>query len=126
MTLNLSMIILFVKDIDKLKKFYSERFQLTLVEETPGQWVVLQAGACQLGLHQIPAAYLEAAANDTHSESNTKMVFDVDEDIAGLRGRLLKQQVSLKDLQSFDNYPFVLCDGEDPEGNVFQLRQRKI
>jgi catechol 2,3-dioxygenase-like lactoylglutathione lyase family enzyme len=119
------MIILFVKDIDKLKKFYTESFQLVQVEETPGQWLVLQAGSCQLGLHQIPAAYLEAAANESNCESNTKMLFDVDEDIVALRERLLKQNAQLKDIQSFDNYPFLLCDGEDPEGNIFQLRQRK-
>lgn len=124
--MKLNMIILFVRDIDKLKNFYADNFQLPLAEETPGQWVVLQAGTCQLGLHQIPAAYLEAAANDGNCESNTKMVFDVEEDIAGLRERLLKQHVPLKGLQSFDNYPFLLCDGEDPEGNVFQLRQRKV
>ncbi len=123
--MNLSMIILFVKDIDKIKKFYTERFQLGLVEETPGQWVVLQAGSCQVGLHQIPPAYLETTGNEANCESNTKLVFDLDEDIAALRERLLKQHVQVKDIQSFDNYPFLLCDGEDPEGNVFQLRQRK-
>lgn len=125
MKMNLSMIILFVKDIDKVKKFYTEGFQLVMVEETPGQWVVLDAGNCQLGLHQIPAAYLEAAASESNCESNTKIVFDVDEDIISLRERLLKQNVQVKDLQSFDNYPFLLCDGKDPEGNVFQLRQRR-
>ncbi len=124
MKLNLSMIILFAKDIDKLKNFYAENFQLALIEETPGQWVVLQAGSCQLGLHQIPAAYLQGAAIESNCESNTKLVFDVNEDLVALRERLLKQNVQLKDVQSYDNYPFLLCDGEDPEGNVFQLRQR--
>lgn len=125
MSLSITMIILFVKDINKLKNFYTESFQLATVEETPGQWVVLQAGSCQLGLHQIPAGYLEAA-NDSNCESNTKMVFDIDEDIIFLRERLLKQNVRVKGLQSFDNYPFLLCDGEDSEGNVFQLRQKKV
>ena len=126
MKLTLGMVILFVKDINKLKIFYTESFQLVTVEETPGQWVALQAGSCQLGLHQIPAAYLEAAASESNCESNTKIVFDVNEDIISLRERLLKQNVQVKDLQSFDNYPFLLCDGEDPEGNIFQLRQKKV
>jgi hypothetical protein len=31
----------------------------------------------------------------------------------------------VKEITTFDNYDYWLCDGEDPEGNVFQLRQRK-
>lgn len=38
MKLTIGMIILFVKDINTLKKFYTENLQLKLVEETPSQW----------------------------------------------------------------------------------------
>jgi hypothetical protein len=31
----------------------------------------------------------------------------------------------MKEIKTFDNYDYWLCDGEDLEGNVFQLKQRK-
>jgi predicted enzyme related to lactoylglutathione lyase len=125
MKLTISMIILFVKDINNLKKFYTENLQLELEEEIPSQWVVLSAGSCQIGLHQIGPGYLATAANESNCESNTKIVFELDEDISSVRARLVKDNIQVREIKSFDNYPYLLCDGEDPEGNVFQLRQNK-
>jgi hypothetical protein len=29
----------------------------------------------------------------------------------------------MRDLKRFPGFPMLMCDGEDPEGNVFQLSQ---
>jgi hypothetical protein len=31
----------------------------------------------------------------------------------------------MQEVTTFDGYDFWLCDGKDPEGNVFQIKQRK-
>jgi catechol 2,3-dioxygenase-like lactoylglutathione lyase family enzyme len=122
--LHLDTVLLFVQDPDKLKDFYTRFFQLELVEEIPGEWILLKAGLVYIGLHKIGDAYLESAANRVNTESNFKLIFDVNEDLDSLRKQLLNQEVAMRDLKTFPNYPYLLCDGEDPEGNVFQLRQK--
>jgi catechol-2,3-dioxygenase len=125
MKLNLSSIILFVQDVEKLKSFYAGILQLEIIEEFTSEWLLLQAGNCSIGLHKIGEQYAENGQEPFKFDNNTKIVFEIDEDIHQTREKLLAQNVSLKEVKTFDNYDFWLCDGEDPEGNVFQLKQKK-
>ncbi len=54
---------------------------------------------------------------------NAKLAMTVDRDVAELRTELIAKGVRMRNLKS---YPGTgpLCDGVDPEGNVFQLAQR--
>ncbi|MFM9837503.1 MAG: hypothetical protein ACKVOQ_04520 [Cyclobacteriaceae bacterium] len=123
MKVSFTCLIIFAQDVDKLKTFYIEKLHLELIEETKSVWVLLKAGQCEIGLHKIGEQYLEGAAFKV--DNNTKVVFEIDEDIFQLRMDLLKGGVSLREIKQFDGYDYLLCDGEDPEGNVFQLRQRR-
>jgi catechol-2,3-dioxygenase len=125
MQLSLDTVMLFVQKIDTMRHFYAQVLQLPIVEETPGQWVLLKAGHCHIGLHQIPAQYLQDSKPINPEESNTKIIFSVTEDLFALRERLVAQQVVLQDIKTFEGYDYWLCNGQDPEGNVFQLKQRK-
>jgi len=126
MKISMEGIIIFVQDVPKLKRFYINNLGLQLVEETDdGGWVLLGAGQCTIGLHKIGQGYAGPESAAPLCESNTKLVFEVGDDLAGLRDRLLQAGVLLRELKTFPNYGFWICDGEDPEGNVFQLRQRK-
>jgi predicted enzyme related to lactoylglutathione lyase len=125
MTFNLGSIVLFVQDVDKLKAFYVDVFQLVIIEEYPSEWLLLQAGNCSIGLHKIGKEYREEGQKPFKFDNNTKIVFDIEEDIHQTREKLLAKNVLLKEVKTFDGYGYWLCDGEDPEGNVFQLRQRK-
>ncbi|MCW3463538.1 hypothetical protein [Chitinophaga nivalis] len=125
MKLNLSTIVLFVQHVDKLKCFYVDILHLEIIEEIPSEWLLLKAGNCHIGLHKIGNAYLSPDAAAFKFDNNTKMVFEITEDIHTVRDYLLQQAVSMKAITTFDNYDFWLCDGEDPEGNVFQLKQKK-
>jgi hypothetical protein len=40
-----------------------------------------------------------------------------------LREKLLSRGVRMRDLKRYDGFAQLMCDGEDPEGNVFQLSQ---
>ena len=95
-----------------------------MVEEIISEWVLLDAGNCKLGLHRADAAFRNENAMEYKVNNNTKLV--VDQDIFELRNSLLKQNVVIREIKTFDNFDFRICDGEDPDGNVFQLKQRKI
>ncbi|WP_430612575.1 hypothetical protein [Flavobacterium sp. JP2137] len=45
--------------------------------------------------------------------------------LKALRERLVLKNVEIRDIKTFENYGFWLCDGVDPEGNVFQLKSAK-
>lgn len=124
MKLKLTSIIIFVQSIEVLKDFYVGILALEIVEESNG-WLLLKAGGCQIGLHKIGEQYLEENQEAFKFDNNTKLVFEVDEDLYALREQLIAQQVTLGEVKTFDNYDYFLCDGEDPEGNVFQLKQQK-
>lgn len=125
MKLKLTSIIIFVQNIEVLKDFYVGILALEIVEEYGNNWLLLKAGDCQIGLHKIGEQYLEENQEAFKFDNNTKIVFEVDEDLFALREQLIAQEVTLGEVKTFDNYDFYLCDGKDPEGNVFQLKQKK-
>jgi hypothetical protein len=124
MNVQLSTIILYVKDVQLLKIFYVENFNLKVIEEDP-VWALLDAGGAYIGLHKIGDQYLEEIEADHIFDNNTKIVFDIDMDIEAARNELIAKNIQMRDIKTFQDYPFWLCDGTDPEGNVFQLRSKK-
>jgi catechol-2,3-dioxygenase len=125
MKLKLDTIIIFVQNIEVLKDFYVGVLELEVIEDYDSGWLLLKAGNCHIGLHKIGEQYSEGNQEAFKFDNNTKIVFEVDEDLYQLREKLLAQQVSIQAIKTFDNYNYLLCDGEDPEGNVFQLKQKK-
>ncbi|RBQ09958.1 VOC family protein [Pedobacter miscanthi] len=120
--LNLDTIILFVQDVTLLKSFYVDILELEILEETRSEWLLLKAGNCNIALHKIGDQY--KSKEPFKSDSNTKLVFEVD-DINAVRDYLLSEKTLINEIKTFPDYNYWLCDGEDPEGNVFQLKQRK-
>lgn len=125
MKLKLDTIILFVQSIDKLKLFYVDILELEIVEELESEWLLLKAGNCNIGLHRIGEQYLDDNETEFKFDNNTKIIFEIDEDINKIRKNLLDKEISMNEVKTFDNYNYWICDGEDPEGNVFQLKQKK-
>lgn len=126
MKAQLDTIILFVKDVDLLKRFYCEAFQCEVLEELPSEWVLLKAGHGKLGLHKTGDQYRNEDAENVAGENNCKMVFAIDEDIRVVRERLLFHQALMREVKNFPGHPYTVCDGADPEGNVFQLKQMTL
>ncbi|HMS65630.1 MAG TPA: hypothetical protein PKD83_10300 [Ignavibacteria bacterium] len=125
MKFSLNSIILFVQDTEKLKQFYTTFLKLEVIEETKSEWVLLKSGNCSIGLHKAGVEYQVSEDEEINHESNTKIVFDTDMDIFKIREEFLKNDVKMREIRTFENYDYQLCDGEDPEGNVFQIRQKK-
>lgn len=126
MKFNLDTIILYVQNVDKLKSFYTNVFGLEIVEDDQLIWTLLKAGNGYIGLHKIGDQYLDKIKEGYKFDNNTKIVFEIHEDINKTRQLLIDQNVSMREIKTFHNYDYFLCDGEDPEGNVFQLKYKKL
>lgn len=122
---NLDTIILYVQNVDNLKDFYINTFNIKILEEYQSLWALLDAGTCKIGLHKIGEQYWDASKGTFKFDSNAKIVFEIDEDLNEVRKYLINQNVVMREIKTFDDYNYWLCDGEDPEGNVFQMKQRK-
>jgi len=122
---SLDTIILYVQNVEKLKSFYSQTFNFSIVDEYESSWALLGAGEAKIGLHKIGEQYLNKNRGEFKFDNNTKIVFAIDGDINQVRTNFINANILMREIKTFDNYDFWLCDGEDPEGNVFQLKQRK-
>ncbi len=125
MKLNLDTIIIFVQSVDNLKPFYVDILKLDIIEESKSEWLLLKAGNCKIGLHKIGEQYFDNTKPQFKFDNNTKVVFEIDEDIKKFRQLLIDKMISMKEIKTFNNYDYWICDGEDPEGNIFQLKQKK-
>lgn len=124
MPIRLEKIIIFCADVDKLVTFYQDCFHLTLVGEADSNWTVLNAGQTHLAFHKIGAEYLPQNTEDFKiQDSNVKLVFEIDSDLHSFRQKLIDEEVDVRDIRQFPGYPYIMCDGNDPEGNVFQIIQ---
>jgi catechol-2,3-dioxygenase len=123
MNTSLSRIILYVQDVGLLTRFYRDILGLPIVQEIADEWVVFRPGSCELALHRVGRPYRVADASSWKVETNVKLVLVVTRDIAELRAELVTKGVPMREIKSYPGFPGPLCDGEDPEGNVFQLQQ---
>ncbi len=124
MNISLNRIILFSKNVEGLRDFYMQHFNFKMVQEISGEWVVLNAGQMEIAFHKIGSDFTKENDEPFRVDSNTKLVFNIDSDLSAFREGLLGQGVALREIKSFPGFDYLLCDGEDPEGNVFQLSQK--
>jgi len=121
MAVRLNRIILYVQDVERLAAFYRDTFGLRVIEAIEGEWAVLDAGPCEIALHRIGKPWRVENTADWKVESNAKLVLAVDRPLAELRAELIAKGVAMREIKSYPGLTGELCDGEDPEGNVFQL-----
>ncbi len=121
---SLGRIIIFGHLVDKLKAFYIENFNFSIIEEIKDQWIVLNAGQIEIAIHKIGPRYEPEDGKEFRVESNTKLVLYIKGDLTGFRQRLIDKGVVIGDIKSFEGINSLFCDGEDPEGNIFQIEQR--
>ena len=126
MTTRLTRVILFCNDVEKLKQFYQQHFTFTIAEEIKNEWVVLNAGPIEIAFHRIGEAYRNQNVKPFRIESNIKLVLSTDANITLFRTKLMQAGVPMQEIKSFAGYNYLFCDGEDTEGNVFQIVTPKI
>ncbi len=109
MTLRIRRIILFARDVPALLLFYRDVLGLEVLAEEEG-WAELDGGGCRLALHRGRPAKAAKIVFSSRSVSR-------DRDVLVKRGARMGPARTLGRLH--------LCDGKDPEGNVFQLSNRR-
>lgn len=118
----MSRVVLFVDDIKKMTEFYGNVIGLGEFLSDSDDFVIFQADGVDLCLHKIPTEYVDGSSSyQPREDSYIKLVF-YSETPENERKILLEKGVKMKEPVYFKE--LVLCDGFDPEGNVFQISNR--
>jgi extradiol dioxygenase family protein len=122
MKAEVSRIILFVDDIDAMSVFYGGVLGL---DKLPGEsegYVCFSAGGCEVCLHSLPEQYRsESDEYPKREDTYVKFVFRSD-DVGRDRKYLLDNGLRMNEIVRYGEID--LCDGADPEGNIFQISTR--
>ena len=118
--------VIYVKDLARLAKFYEIVSDLK-VREIDNSHIRLESDAFQLVILQVPkriANSIEICEPPLPRENTAiKLVFFV-ESISAARDRIRALGGDLNASEKEWKYgSHTVCDGHDPEGNIFQLRQ---
>jgi predicted enzyme related to lactoylglutathione lyase len=115
--------ILYVKDLDRMKRFYSEMLHTNPTHsDWTDSWATFDTGSARFSLHAIPAEIAKsiviASPPIAREEQSLKLSFEVN-DVESERARLesLGAQILRRPWQKSGE----ACDAVDPEGNVFQI-----
>lgn len=118
--------VIFAKDIRKVAVFYEQLVSLSVTHAEPGH-IVLESDTLQLVIHGIPKKIADsihiATPPAVREETPIKLFFPVASLAdARIRAEQLGGQLG-PSKKEWEAREFRACDGHDPEGNVFQLRQ---
>ena len=115
--------ILYVKDLDLMKRFYGEMLGIVPTNrQWTDEWATFETGGARFSLHAIPAEIaknIEIADPPPPREADpVKLIFEV-KDVEVERARL--ESLGIQVLRRPWQKPGEACDAVDPEGNIFQI-----
>ena len=118
--------VLYAKDLQRLVEFYSAVARLDIQSVQKG-FAVLGREPSQLVIVQIPKRIADSIDISTPPERRddtpVKLVFSV-EDIASVRTTAAERGGAVNAIEHEWKFEGArVCDGHDPEGNIFQIRQ---
>jgi|SRR5215469_1185529 len=118
--------VLYAKDLQRLVAFYAAVTGLDVQSVQKG-FAVLGGEPSRLVIVRIPKHIADAidiaTPPERREDTPIKLVFSVD-DIAGVRNRAAELGGILDAVEREWEFEGArVCDGHDPEGNVFQVRQ---
>ena len=114
---------LYVKDLERMKRFYAGVLGTEPTNESwTNIWATFDRGGIRFALHAIPAdtaENIEITSPPVLRENQpVKLTFEV-KDVEGERQRL--ESLGIRTLRRPWQQPGEACDAVDPEGNIFQL-----
>ena len=113
--------VVFVADVPRMTVFYRELFSMHVLQGD-ADFAVLESDGLQLTIHALRG---EPGNTATRVDTYLKLCFPVDR-IADARARAPSLGGELWPPENEWTAPergFRACDGRDPEGNVFQVRE---
>jgi predicted enzyme related to lactoylglutathione lyase len=122
-------IVLFAKDIERTARFYQALLSLAMVHSARDH-IVLESADAALVIHGIPARIASkidiSSPPKLREETALKPFYRVASlqqarQVAAAQGGALAPAS-----KQWSARGFIACDGFDPEGNVFQLRQNEV
>lgn len=121
--------VIFAKDVGRVAEFYEQLLSLSAVH-TENDHVILESQDIQLVIHAIPAQVPRSisisAPPVVRDQTPIKLFFPVVSFAeARASASLLGGQVGPA-VKEWETPSFRACDGYDPEGNLFQLRQNTL
>lgn len=116
---------LFVKDLERMKRFYCDMLGVEPTDQnSTNVWAAFDIGPVRFALHAIPAELaqkIEIASPPVPRETEpVKLIFEV-KDVEGERERL--ESLGIRTMRRPWQQPGEACDAIDPEGNIFQFCQ---
>jgi predicted enzyme related to lactoylglutathione lyase len=112
--MNISRVIIFTHDVNRLSEFYRTTFGLDVLGAADAEWTELSTGTSNIAFHRYGE---EIEGRDGW----IKIVFQSN-DVSAERERLIARGIEMSDVVEFGSIQ--LCDGRDPDGNVFQISSR--
>lgn len=116
---------IYAKDVPRLSAFYRALLGMDLLYTT-AEIAVLQSPDMQLVLHALPPQYADAVVIETppRRRENTALKFFFT--VPGIdAARATAERLGGKVLDGrWAGSGFLACNAVDPEGNIFQLRER--
>jgi len=119
--------ILYVKDLERMKGFYSEMLGAKPVNhDWTDAWATFDTGGARFSLHAIPGEIAKNIVIESpprpREQTAVKLCFEV-KDVDSERARLeaLGVQILRRPWQKAGE----ACDAVDPEGNVFQISRSR-
>ncbi len=106
---------LFVRDVAGAAAFYRDKLGLQPLGEITPEWVEMKTGSCTVALHRVAKPLRQ------RGKPSAKIVFGV-KDVPAAKSLLESRGVVMGKINSFSGIQ--ICDGEDPEGNPFQISSR--
>jgi predicted enzyme related to lactoylglutathione lyase len=115
--------VLYVKDLERMKRFYSEILGTKPTNQKFADlWATFETGGARLALHAVPAEIAEnieiSSPPRRREEEPVKLIFEVN-DVESERARL--ESLGIEVLRRHWQKPGETCDAVDPEGNIFQI-----
>ena len=114
--MEVSRVIIFTPNVKRLADFYSKCFDLSQVGEASEHWVELSSGGCNIALHKVDE-------HDIGRDGWIKIVFAA-KDVPAKKVRLEGLGIKMSAVITFGDIQ--MCDGNDPDGNFFQISSRGI
>ena len=81
-------LLFYVKNIQLLRDFYAENFDLEVLEEDD-IWVLMNDGTLQIAFHKIGDHFLEQMSENHQFDNNVKLVFEIEENLEQIRTEFL-------------------------------------
>jgi catechol 2,3-dioxygenase-like lactoylglutathione lyase family enzyme len=114
--LEIRRVIVFTTNFAAMRDFYRDILGLKLAEEEDG-WADFDAGTIRLAIHAGRGGGKGGGDAGAH-----KIAFFAG-DVDTVRGELVERGVKMGKVSRFDETAF--CDGHDPDGNRFQISNRR-